>query len=194
MFVLQAAESEPEEPDRFAANLEAAIVFGGGITNHLQSQYRHRAPGFDGWYSQKQKEMIDEPLMWFLYRERSLLLKQRPTELKRDVRVFLHAEVFASASINIKVIRDRPWYRTAPSLLWQDFWRPFKLHIHNWNDRRTLRRRQREAERAKSRAEIRQVFYFDSPSWDQLPALELVRQYLDKLERLVNEAEQTFGF
>jgi hypothetical protein len=62
-------------PERRRAGLQNAIVWGRAVTNHLQN-LRGVEPGFDAWYETYKVEMAGDPLMRFFYELRSKLLKE----------------------------------------------------------------------------------------------------------------------
>ncbi|HEX7526182.1 MAG TPA: hypothetical protein VF327_07725, partial [Gaiellaceae bacterium] len=54
--------------------LRNVIVWGRAVTNVVQN-LRGKANGFDDWYEPWRREMTDDPLLKFLYKQRSEILK-----------------------------------------------------------------------------------------------------------------------
>jgi hypothetical protein len=55
--------------------LRNVIVWGRAVTNVLQN-LRGKAEGFDEWYEPWREEMATDPLLRFLYQQRSEILKR----------------------------------------------------------------------------------------------------------------------
>jgi hypothetical protein len=68
------------------AGLRNVIVFGRAVTNVLQ-RLRHLLPDFDAWYQPYVDQMEADPLMKFLYRLRSEILKEGSLHVHSSVRL-----------------------------------------------------------------------------------------------------------
>jgi hypothetical protein len=80
-LALEGLRRDPD-PRRQAAAFSNVVVWGRAVTNVLQ-QLRSRVVGFDDWYAPWKAEMEGDPLLKWLYRWRSRILKQgdRPPSL-----------------------------------------------------------------------------------------------------------------
>lgn len=63
------------DPGRRGAGIRNVLVWGRAVTNVLQN-LRSEAEDFDAWYSPWKTEMGDDPLLRFVYKLRSIVLKQ----------------------------------------------------------------------------------------------------------------------
>jgi hypothetical protein len=63
------------KPERRLAGARNLVVFGRAVTNVLQN-LRSTEPAFDSWYEPYVKEMEGDPLLRFLYKLRSEILKE----------------------------------------------------------------------------------------------------------------------
>jgi hypothetical protein len=63
--------------------LEAAIVFGRGVTFHLQKEYRRR-PAFECWYCDQQSIMEADPIFKF-FRDTRNFIEGRPSSTLPEV-------------------------------------------------------------------------------------------------------------
>ncbi len=64
-----------QDPERRIAALHNVVVTGRAVTNVLQ-KLRSRVEGFDDWYQPWEDEMRNDPLMRYMYRLRSSILKE----------------------------------------------------------------------------------------------------------------------
>jgi hypothetical protein len=64
-----------DDPERRAAGIRNVLVFGRAVTNVLQ-RLRSHVDGFDEWYAPWQTEMAGDPLLRYLYKLRSDVLKR----------------------------------------------------------------------------------------------------------------------
>jgi hypothetical protein len=71
---LAAADLEHVEAMRRVPAMRNVIVWGRAVTNVLQG-LRGKVDGFDDWYEPWRAEMASDPLLRFLYRQRSEILK-----------------------------------------------------------------------------------------------------------------------
>lgn len=74
------------EPKARIAGLRNVIVFGRAVTNVLQ-QLRSVVPSFDEWYQPYVKEMQSDPVMAFLYKVRSEVLKEGNLNIHSSARL-----------------------------------------------------------------------------------------------------------
>jgi len=76
-------------PERRLSGLRNLVVFGRAVTNVLQN-LRSTEPKFDEWYQPRVREMEADPLMRFLYKLRSEILKQGtiPTSVSAHIEHF----------------------------------------------------------------------------------------------------------
>jgi len=69
------ADVSSGDPNRRVAGLHNVVVFGRAVTNVLQ-KLRSTEPGFDAWYGPHRAQMEGDPLLKYLYRLRSEILKE----------------------------------------------------------------------------------------------------------------------
>ena len=191
LFAQQAQHSKLENREAFQANLEAAIVFGRSITFHIQKEFAHQKD-FDAWYANHQSTLKNDLLSQFFLQSRNFILKQGPAGVKRVIAVEMHESINVSCTVDVKVIRGQPWYRRKPSILWSDFKTPLVLWINRMRQR-WRRKRTRVAPRQDAETRITEDFFFMDEKWGDRPALELLHEWLNKLEIIVRDAEQTYA-
>jgi len=192
-FVDQAEKCDTSHREEFEHFVYAAIVFARSITNYIQKEYKHSA-GFDVWYSQKREEMRSDPLLKFFYKARTSILKKRLLGIGRSVILKIQS-VFSRTlvgEVDFKVTRHKLWYRRKPKILWEDIQATIIGPIRKW-----YRKRRSEQKRPQVQEEpvIESIdyFFFDDPAWKDKPAVDLLRECLDKLEIIVDEADKRFG-
>lgn len=194
-FFLDKAElSRTAERETFEAYLSAAIVFGRSVTLQIQKEYKHRA-GFDDWYSVHQKWMDDDPVCQFFLRARNLILKQGPVGVKR-IWDLSGSVIITSATLpaELRVIRGKPWYRWSLKEIWEDLRAELIRPFCKLRRRRKIARKHVQSDLDSSRhvTKAQGFYYFDAPAYETRPALELLGEYLDKLETIVDDAEWQF--
>jgi hypothetical protein len=173
--------------------LEAAIVFARSVTFHLQKEYAHQ-PGFETWYALWQQRLKADSLAAFFLEQRNYVLKQGPLEIGKHVDMHLYSTVTMTTSVSVKVIRAQPWYRRSPTILWQDAVYPIRNWLHQRRRHQGWTRQSRSlgAERAPS-VIVKETLRFAEATWNDRPALELLREYLATLSQVVADAEAKFG-
>ena len=203
----RAAEAE-QARDRtaFAEHLENAISLGRNVTFHLQAEYKHHS-GFNEWWRIQQDSMRNDPLAVFFKQARNVVVKRGPVDIHAVGRVSVSDTVHVTASVDIKVIWDNPWYRRQPRILWNDLRRSTGQAFRQWRQRwqrRAKRVRVRVSDDAPEAASTSYRFYFDDPAWrddphppleslSERPALNLLRDYFAPLEAVVADCEARFG-
>jgi hypothetical protein len=189
-FAIQAEQSKVGHREAFETYLEAAIVFGRSITFHIQKEFVHKE-GFVNWYSDHQNKLKNDPVAKFFLEKRNFILKQGPVGIHKIITADFHEILTFSCTVNAKVIRGQPWYRRSIKILWSDFKSPFV----GWYNRRHQRRVLEKA-RAKSRQEaknrITEDYFFVDEGWSNRPVMPLLHEWLDTLEKIVNDAERVF--
>jgi len=190
-FISQASQAKPEEREKLVNNLEAAIVLARSVTFCLQKDF-HDKPGFDTWYSAKQAIMRQDPLFSLFVDKRNYVLKEGSAGIRKTVNVEISLTSGVSDFVTCKVIRGRPWYRRSLKILWKDFRASIREPIREWMWKREMRRKAKRKKPA-STVKVSEGFYFDDPDWGKREIFDLFREYLDKLEQIVAEAEKTFS-
>jgi hypothetical protein len=180
-----------DDRDGFAANLEAAIQFGRNVTWRMQHAFND-VPGFKAWDLERQARMGADPLFRFFNEVRLRITKRAESPIRPRTTVSLEGGMLVFGWNVIEVPPQGPWYRWS----WRDLRRaPFR-RLRRLRDRGRLHWRLKvESWRARRRGgqTTSQDFYFDDPAWKDQPCRDLVSQYLDRLEAIVNEAESRFG-
>lgn len=174
----------------FGYFLEAAIVYGRSVTFHLQKEFSGHSL-FDDWYRQKQEEMRKDPLFQFFLEKRNFILKEGPVPVTKTIAVNISATVPISSFLEMRVIRGRPWYKRGLKTLSEDLRVPLLKKYQRWKYERELSR-QRYKRNEQKHSEVREILHFEEPEWRNRPAMDLVREYLQKLATVVNDAEMRF--
>ena len=182
----------------FVANLEAAIVWGRSVTFLLKKEFS-KLPDFDQWYSPRQMSMEQNDLHRFFLDARNLVLKEGPVPLARSITVHVESAlaVVASSTVEVTVVRGAPWYRRHPRILWEDLkWhllRPYRRWKTNRDEARRVAAARRQAQETTERGPSDTVIvHFVDPAFHNRAAVDLVRDYLNSMKQLVNEAEAKF--
>jgi len=191
LFISQASQAKPDQRDILTTNLEAGIVFARSVTFCLQKDF-HDKPGFDAWYSSKQDLMRQEPLFKLFLEKRNYVLKQGSAGIHKVINLEAAETITLSEFARIRVIRGRPWYQRTLKILWEDFRASIREPIREWMWKRKMRRKPKR-KRPPSSVKISEGYYFDDPAWENREIFDLLREYLDKLEQIVAEAEKTFS-
>lgn len=137
----------------YAANLEAAIVYGGAIWDHIRSEFA-RQPGFDTWSQPRYNALRSNPLFPFISQpgspktpadlvgQRHLIVHRGGLRFPLTVAVQLFAQASAKASLGLVVIRSKPWYRRSLKTLYEDWTYPIRARLHDLRQRLAARRAQ----------------------------------------------------
>ncbi|MBA2373027.1 MAG: hypothetical protein H0V74_02335 [Chloroflexi bacterium] len=207
-FLARAERLTATERREFDNDLQAAVVFGRSVYHYLQSLAApaNADAGYRAWFRSKKTTLAADPVLEYFRRERDLTLKERSKGVQRRVSMTGHAQLHVSGYAEMTVIRGAPWYRRSPSIVWQDTWatitRPLKRWLHRIAEdlkrrRRNLRGRM-SAWQARRRAarevpSVREFYFADAdPEGKDRPAVDLVREYLTRLEVVVRESEASF--
>ena len=194
-YFLSMARKEESRPDAdserlpFAANFDAAIVFGRSVTFLLQSQLANRT-GFDQWYADVQENLKNDPPCKFLVNQRNYILKQGSIKTPMTIAITVSVAAVGSLTVRPTVIRSLPWYRRSLRTIWEDLACPVRQYLH---ERRQLRQsRAVQPAQATNTSDATHTYFFDDDAWKAEPALTLVERYLDRLGAVVEEAERMF--
>ena len=193
LFAQQAASATPNDPKVFASNFEASIVFARSVTFHLQKQLAS-LPDFQSWYGTRQVAMREDPVMRLFKNERNFILKEGPARVASRRRVIIEAEgqIQISGELSIKVIRGSPWYKRSPAIIWQDLSRDLVAWVRSKLPRRLTLNKSAVAV-LPTKVSEEHVYFFDEDGFRERPAFELLNEFLDRLEKLVREAESEFA-
>jgi len=193
LFASQASSASAKNWEAFAANFEAAVVFGRSVTFHLQKELRS-TPGFDTWYEAEQERMRADPVLSLFKDERNFILKQGPARLKdrKHVLVETAGTVEMAGELQVKVIRGSPWYRRSVSILWEDFKRDLLQRFKPLIPRRSPRR-PAPASHPGTVATERHVHFLDHEGFRDSPALDLLQYFFDTLQVMIQTAEGRFS-
>jgi len=207
-FLARAERLNATERREFDNDLQAAVVFGRSAYHYLQSLAApaNADAGYRAWFRFKWTTLAADPVLEYFRRERDLTLKERSKGVQRRVSLTGRAELHVSSYAEMVVIRGAPWYRRSPSIVWQDTWAMITRPLQRWRHgiAEDLKRRRRNlrgrvsAWQARRRAarEVRSVleFYFVDvdPEGKDRSAVDLVREYLTRLEGVVLEADAAF--
>jgi hypothetical protein len=190
-FLAEARGTSIDDRKRLLHFLEAAIVFGRSVTFHLQSQYAHE-PGFDSWYTQQQTELKKDPLSRFFLEKRNYVLKVGQLVIGKHVDMHIQSTVHLTTSVSVVVVRGQPWYRRSPRILIADMAYPIRQQLHAWRARRRQRVDRDSAAECSGRVTLTESVRFADEAWHHRSALDLLSDYLARLEPIVAEAERSF--
>ena len=190
-FAEQAEQSKVGQREAFETQLEAAIVFGRSVTFHIQKEFVHEE-GFEDWYSSNQNKLNNDSVAKFFLERRNFILKQGPVNIHKIIIAEIHVTANVSCTVEAKVIRGKPWYRRSIRTLWSDFKMPFVGWINRRRQRRELERTRAKASQEPESKVTHEYFFLDQ-EWSKRPAVELLNEWLDKLETIVNDAERKFA-
>lgn len=181
--------------EAFENYLAASIVFGQSVFDYLRKEYA-RKPGFEDWWCVQKKS---DSLFQFFDQKRNFVLHQGLVRTPVIIYESLHIAASTSTTGRFSVKRNTRWYKRGINIILQDCYAVvlepiLKLHYRfktflmgirykwkKWTERPMIKK-----------AGIRDV-YFEDSSWNERPALELLTEYLDKLEELINKTEAKFG-
>ena len=189
------AQAEAAEPSAhasgdltpFAANIEGAVIFGRSVTFHLQKEFSHQSE-FEDWYSQIQKQLGTNTQFQYLVSARNFILKEGPAPIRRAVQTSLNLSILVTSTLKTSVVPSDPWYKRSVQIL-HDRFRFMVLEVRHWKLRRQAIRENRAAQ---AHPRVVYWFYFVDPAVAQVPAQQVVREYLDELETIVADAETRF--
>jgi hypothetical protein len=187
-------------------HLMAAVVFGRSVYHYLSSPAEAEGadPAYRAWFRTKADEMRLDPLLEHFRNTRDVVLKEAPMQLRRNVTASFTASARISAHFEARVIRGQPWYRRSPRIWWQDARSTVLRPVSRWRYRAQLRwDRWREGAASNLSAMRRRFerpprltvgeYLLDDPEGLNRSAVELVAEYLDRLEAIVSEAESSFA-
>jgi hypothetical protein len=108
--------------------------------------------------------------------------------------------VVLGGRLTMKVTRAAPWYKRPPRILWEDSKRAVLSPWRKWREARREKRRieaqRREAQASRVTPAAPKVqFYFasENPVARDKPAVELVYEYLRRIETEIETFERRFG-
>ena len=190
MFLEEAEHEHAGDLKRCLRLMEASIVFGRSVTFHLQKQYGSHA-GFKAWYEDQQNGLKGDPLCGFFLDKRNVILKEGRSGIRRIISSAVRLEVTAGMSVEGHVIRGAPWYRRSPRVWREDVWAwGLQLADKIKGPRRDVRVMQPMG--AKD-TDTNVDLFFEDPEWARYSATDLIRNYLNRLEPIVDEAETKFS-
>ena len=111
--------------------------------------------------------------------------------MTKHIAVEIHETVKVAVGMDAVIIRALPWYQRTPKILWADVKHAVMRIVTKWRRQRERQHVQKPVREQSVR--VTQTWKFDDPDWDDRPALDLIREYLDKLQPIVVEAEERFG-
>jgi hypothetical protein len=186
----------------YTANLEAAIIFGDAVWDHLRAEFA-RVPKYDAWKEIRYEGLRKQPLFLFISEggkqgqsKNKIALRQFLMHIggnRLTLSVALDVLLTASGKLSVRmvVLRGQPWYRRSPRVLWDDAVRPIREWLSNLRQEFATRRSSPTPQEQRT-ANVEHTFYFDDPNRNTQPAREVVRQYLELMEREVDEVEKNF--
>jgi hypothetical protein len=165
------------------AGLRNVIVFGRAVTNVLQ-RLRHLLPDFDAWYQPYVDQMEADPLMKFLYRLRSEILKEGSLHVHSSVRL---------SGDPTAILRQ---FRAPPRA--KSFFVGDRIGGSGWEveveDGRTERYYVQLPDCIPGLDVDINIHFTDAPAGlRDFPAADLCQRYIEHLERMVGDARKRFS-
>jgi len=198
-FLTLAEQAGIDNRDAFVYCFEAAIVFGRSVPHHLRKQYTRR----DRAWCRTQLDTVEgEPLSKFFITARNFILHEAELGLRRSFEVQLEpGRLILSGRAMVTIIRGRPRYKRHPRTLWEDSVRAVLRPWREWREERQEKRRiadlKREAQRQEQTSPVTRVrLYFASDGPAAVKgrvAVDLVYEYLRRLEKEIDTFEERFG-
>ena len=137
------------------------------------------------------RRMDANPVSRYFNGQRGFILKEGSLPIRNSISVSVAVSVVVTASVEARVIRGQPWYRRNPKVWWEDVREMVMRPIRRYRGRRKLAALE-AARRRPPVGEVVESSQFDHPGLQDRPAVDVVREYLDGLEAVVNEAEARF--
>lgn len=189
-FFAEEATKIVSEREKFAHYFESSIVFARSVTFHLQKELCH-SEGFQEWYEEEQSKLKQLPICRFFLEKRNYILKQGPVKISKTIEASISNSISVHSEVKIKIIRAKPWYRRSIKTLIKDAAFPIRQEYFNWKKRRNRSRQNRKSN--ESKAEISERLHFSDEEWKDQSAFDLIFEYCDILENLVDRAENKFS-
>jgi len=205
-FVDRAVDAEADPSSKrigFVADLQAAIVFGDAVWDHLRAEFKHK-PGFSSWESGRSAYLQSQPIYLFISQPgsrnrpgdqlgmRHFILHRGGEPINLTVAVGLLIKITSKMTVDAQVIRAKPWYRRSPRIIIHDLTYPARVRWRKFRDELAALRQQQASQPA-GRATLEQTYYFDDANWRTEPAQQIVRKYLDMMKSEIDDAERLFS-
>lgn len=185
-FITKAREIGFSDRDAFRYYIEAAIVAERSVTHLLQKQYDH-VPGFHDWYTSIQTQLHNDPLAHYVLQKRNFVLKEGPATIRNVISVSIHDAFDLDDSLSFRVKRGS-WKRRLKHF-------PENLIFSLKEKWAALKRRYRwhlKKPKVVSTASS-EVYYFVESDWSNKPAIDLLEDFLDRLQSIIDECTSQFG-
>lgn len=205
-FLAQAEGLSGDQRAEFGHNIDAAIIFGRSAYHFMQSRASALGtdPAYVSWFDRTKVAMRADKLLEYFREQRDLTLKERHRVIPRRVYASFTATALVSGYVEAVVKRGQPWYRRSPSILWHDAWATVMRPLKRWRYKAGLRARRarvalvarvdrmRKWWRARRYIPSVMELYLDDPEGLDRNAVDLVREYLARLDAIVSEAERDY--
>lgn len=203
-FLHQAAAAEADLASpriAYAANLEAAIIYGHAVWDHLRSEFRHH-PKYKVWCDHRYTNLNANHLFQFMSERggrtkpsvqigrRHSLVHRGGEHITLTTAVHIMDHVNVRDSLSVVIRRAEPWYRRPPRIIYHDLTYPLRQCLYKLRNEFAARRA--KASTPPSSVSVTKAYYFDDLNWNSQPAREVVRQYLDLMEQEIAAAEGEF--
>jgi len=170
----EALESDPSisgEGLPFAANLEAAIVYGRAALDHLRTELAPQFRTYRAWHDQKWKELNADPIFHCFIQRRNFLLHQEPVKTNATVSISTKVSVNIGVAFEVTVTHADGSRETRMS-------------------HPPLPEQQSQAERVHTTRKT--TFYFDDPDWRKHSALAYICEFVEICAFFIRSAEEKF--
>lgn len=196
-FMDQANKAGLDARENFVTNLEAAIVFGRSVIDHLRQEYETtHGQAFKQWSAAQIQVMNNDPVIVFFQGTigkgrsgglRNFIIHEGPVETRKNIVATISISIPMSVSVSYEgSYASRQEARIA--------YHTFRKKIANTVKavKRSLLQTRQVTSVAPSGHVLEQL-YFRDPNLGQRPAIDLVRDYLQKLTTVVDDAEKLFS-
>jgi len=189
-FFLKQTEDQTERDHKAAATmLEAVVVFTRSVTFHLQKEFAS-SPGFKEWYEEVRKQLAADDFSQFMLTKRNFILKEGTLSTNRVFSFAADVVISISDFAEVTVKRGAPWYKRPMHIIWDDLTAPIRSAAGKYRRQRSMRKRAQT--KRNSGTQRSADLFFAEKEWQSVPASTLIRNFHDRLERIVSDAEDRF--
>jgi hypothetical protein len=182
-FLRHAVICGTEDPVGFEHYINACVVFGRSVTFQLQNEFKHY-PGFDDWYEPLRTKMKEDKLCLFFHEARTFIIhKEGSVRTREQVTRSRVVGILPMGWIELPA-GDAAWHRRFRAAALRPYHR-LKLKWFFFRERRRARRLPIEMVSV-------DLHFENAGAYGATPALQLTREYLVRMEAMVEEAERHF--
>lgn len=185
-FFLRQAENRLETNRHECQHfVEAAIVFARSVTLHLQKELRTES-WFEEWYGGVREELNRNEIARYMLTSRNIILKEGPIPVRRHISVSIADALAVSATVTGGVLSG-PRHKRTLHTIFRDAIRKGKSRLRGLQ--RKLWRRTRPIRGGPTPTTVSYRLYFDDSVGQERSAFDVLEEYLETLEVVVQAAE-----